>query len=171
MGEVGGIRPPGFDFGNSPYELSQADVRGKVLAQSTRAGTVGVCAVPGVRPIYAASLVVARATASRILQRRPDVVTLVAMGRTGRVRADEDEVCAMYLRNLLEGRDTPHDAIRALIRSSAESVQYDDPTLPQFHPGDREIALDVDRYDFAIAVAREGSLVVASMDPPTAAAP
>lgn len=46
LGEVGGIRPPGFDFGNSPFELSQADVAGKTLIQSTRAGTVGVCAVP-----------------------------------------------------------------------------------------------------------------------------
>ena len=171
MGEVGGVRPPGFDFGNSPYELSHADVHGKVLAQSTRAGTVGVCAIAGDRPIYAASLVVARATASRILERRPGEVTLVAMGRTGQVRADEDEVCAMYVRNLLEGRDTPHDAVRSMIRASAESAQYDDPALPHFHPGDREIALQIDRFDFAIAVSRESGLLVARMDPPTAAAP
>ena len=46
MGEVAGIRPEGFDFGNSPFELSQADVRGKTLIQSTRAGTVGVAAAP-----------------------------------------------------------------------------------------------------------------------------
>ncbi len=46
MGEVDGIRALGFDFGNSPFELSQAAVRGKTLIQSTRAGTVGVCAVP-----------------------------------------------------------------------------------------------------------------------------
>jgi len=164
MGEVGGIRPPGFDFGNSPYELTQADVRGKVLAQSTRSGTVGVCAVPGEGRICAASLVVARATASRILQQRPAEVTLVAMGRSGRVRADEDEVCAMYLRNLLEGRDTEQDAIRALIGASAEAVQYGDSALPHLHPGDREIALQVALFDFAIAGAREGSQVVARME-------
>ena len=44
MGEVGGMRPEGFDFGNSPFELSHADVQGKTLIQSTRAGTVGVAA-------------------------------------------------------------------------------------------------------------------------------
>ena len=44
MGEVDGMRPEGFDFGNSPYELSTADVEGKTLVQSTRAGTVGVAA-------------------------------------------------------------------------------------------------------------------------------
>src|SRR5919106_6937592 len=42
MGEVDGKRPEGFDFGNSPYEISQVDLTGKTLVQSTRAGTVGV---------------------------------------------------------------------------------------------------------------------------------
>ena len=44
MGEVDGQRPEGFDFGNSPYEVSQADFTGKSVVQTTRAGTVGVAA-------------------------------------------------------------------------------------------------------------------------------
>ncbi len=43
MGEVDGMRPEGFDFGNSPYELSRVEhLAGATLIQSTRAGTVGV---------------------------------------------------------------------------------------------------------------------------------
>ena len=37
MGEVDGTKPDGFDFGNSPYEISQADIAGKTLVHSTRA--------------------------------------------------------------------------------------------------------------------------------------
>ena len=44
MGEVDGKRPEGFDYGNSPYEISGVDLAGKSLVQSTRAGTVGVAA-------------------------------------------------------------------------------------------------------------------------------
>lgn len=161
MGEVGGIRPPGFDFGNSPYELSLADVRGKALGQSTRSGTVGVCAVPEGCRVFAASLVVAGATVRQVLRESPAEVTLVAMGHSGRVRADEDEVCAMYLRNLLEGRTTDHAALREVIGASAEAVQYGNPALPHLHPGDRELALQVDLFDFAISVAREGPLLIA----------
>ena len=39
MGEVDGKRPEGFDYGNSPYEVSQVDFTGKSIVQSTRAGT------------------------------------------------------------------------------------------------------------------------------------
>ncbi|MCI0826007.1 MAG: 2-phosphosulfolactate phosphatase, partial [Chloroflexi bacterium] len=31
MGEVDGKRPDGFDYGNSPYEISQVDLTGKTL--------------------------------------------------------------------------------------------------------------------------------------------
>src|SRR5258708_38228366 len=52
MGEVDGKRPEGFDFGNSPFELSQAKVNGLTLIQSTRAGTVGVNAARKADRIY-----------------------------------------------------------------------------------------------------------------------
>jgi phosphosulfolactate phosphohydrolase-like enzyme/GNAT superfamily N-acetyltransferase len=161
MGEVNGIRAVGFDFGNSPFELSQADVRGKTLIQSTRAGTVGVCAVPNPQTLYAASFVVAGATARAILHDDPPLVTLVAMGAKAWQRSDEDEQCALYLRNLLLGGRPDPDAVRKLVADSADAAKFRNPELPHFHPGDLEIALDIDRYDFAIRVTTEDGLPVA----------
>ena len=86
MGEVGGMRPADFDFGNSPFELSQADVRGKTLIQSTRAGTVGVAAARKADQIYVASLVIAEATVKAVARSSPDVVSIVAMGSEGKMR-------------------------------------------------------------------------------------
>lgn len=154
MGEIGGRRPPGFDFGNSPYELSQADVQGRTLIQSSRAGGRA-------RTLYVASLVVARATARAILRSQPPVVTLVAMGDSGLVRTDEDELCALYLRNLLQGRTPDPGCLRRLVLAGAAAQQYGDPAQPHFHVQDREIALQVDRFDFAIAVSREDGRLVA----------
>ena len=153
--------PQGFDFGNSPFELSQADVAGKALIQSTRAGTVGVCAAGQAEAIYAASLGVARATAEAIRRQAPALVTIVAMGAGGRVRADEDEQCALYLRNLLQGRRPDPECVRRLILASAEAQKFGDPARPWFCPQDREIALQVDAFDFAVAVIREEELLVA----------
>ena len=59
MGEVDGKRPHGFNYGNSPHEISQVDLTGKSLVQSTRAGTVGVAAAfdaPLAQAIYLGSL-------------------------------------------------------------------------------------------------------------------
>jgi 2-phosphosulfolactate phosphatase len=41
MGEVGGRAPDGFDFGNSPFEISGVDFGGKTIIQRTSAGTQG----------------------------------------------------------------------------------------------------------------------------------
>ncbi len=160
MGEVGGRRPPGFDFGNSPFELSQADLGGKVLIESTRAGTVGACAAERAQALYVASLVVARATAEALRRAGPEVVTLVAMGTMGRVRADEDELCALYLRNLLEGRAPDAECVRKLVLAG-ETAKFGDPAQPHFYPRDLEIALEIDSLDFAIPVARENGLLIA----------
>lgn len=161
MGEVGGARPPGFDFGNSPFELSTADVSGRTILQSTRAGTVGVCAVPQGLPIFAASLLTAGATARVVRRQQPDEVTIVAMGLEGRTRTDEDEMCALYIRNLIEGRTPDPAAVAALIRTSGEAGKYGDPARPHFHAEDLEHALRIDSCDFAVPVTREDGLLVA----------
>ena len=161
MGEVDGIRPDGFDLGNSPYEMLDADVAGKSLIQSTRAGTVGMSAAVNASQIYAGSLVLAASTVKAVLDDAPDLVTIVAMGVEARVHADEDEQCAFYMRNLLQGRKPDHDAVRALVLAGAEAQKYADPEQPQFHPEDRDMALQIDSVDFAIKVGREDGLLVA----------
>ena len=161
MGEVAGIRPEGFDFGNSPFELSQAEVSGKTLIQSTRAGTVGVSAAQKAGQIYGGSLVIAEATVKAILRDSPDLVSIVAMGSEGKIRTDEDEQCALYLRNLLQGRKPDHDAVRSLILAGEESQKYGDPARPHFHAKDKELALQIDTIPFAVKVSRENGLMVA----------
>jgi 2-phosphosulfolactate phosphatase len=161
MGEVDGIKPGGFDFGNSPYEISQADLTGQTLIQSTRAGTVGVNAAAAAEAIYLGAFVTATATVNAILASSPPLVTLVAMGVATKQRSDEDEQCALYLRNLLQGHRPDSEAVKHLVRIGQEAQKYDDPAQPQYHPQDRALALQIDRYPFALRVTREDGLLVA----------
>jgi 2-phosphosulfolactate phosphatase len=91
----------------------------------------------------------------------PDIVTLVAMGEKGRERADEDEICALHLRTLLEGRAGNREAVRDFLLAGKRVADFENPPVEHLHPGDLEIALDVDRYGFAIAVATEDGRPVA----------
>ena len=161
IGEVGGERPDGFDFGNSPFEVSQAELDGKTLVQSTRAGTVGVAAAAKADTIYLCSFVVAQATVDAILKDNPSLVTIIAMGDQGIVRSDEDEHCGIYLRNLLEGRHPDPDALRSLIMQGGATQKFFDDTQPQYHPKAVELALQVNQYPFAMKVTREDGQLVA----------
>jgi 2-phosphosulfolactate phosphatase len=153
MGEVGGRAPNGFDFGNSPFEILPIDFGGKTIIQRTSAGTQGIVeAAKRADRLYAASLVTADATVQAIGVGSPDRVTLVAMGDSGRARSDEDEICAIHLRNRLQGRASDPAAARSLIRAGGEILRFHDPARPHLRPEDVEIALDIDRYDFAIRV-------------------
>ena len=169
MGEVDGKRPDGFAYGNSPYEISQVDLTGKSLVQSTRAGTVGVAAAfdaPLAQTIYLGSFVVADATVKAVLQDNPELVTIVAMGDQGVVRADEDEQCGIYLRNLLEGRRPDPEALRRLILAGGATQKFFDDSQPQYHPQDVELALQVSKYPYAMRVNREDGRPVARVHHP-----
>ena len=161
MGEVDGKRPAGFDFGNSPYEVSVADFARKSIVQSTRAGTVGVAAASNAETIYLGSFAVAEATVKAVLKDDPPLVSIIAMGDQGRVRSDEDEQCALYLRNLLEGRQPAPEAVRTLIMAGGATQKFFNDSQPQYHPKDVELALQISKFPFAMKVTREDGLPVA----------
>ena len=166
MGEVGGKPLPEFDFGNSPFEVCEVDFTGKSIIQRTSAGTQGIVAASRAERLYAASLVTASATVRAILAGSPEHVALVAMGDNGTNRTDEDELCAIHLRNRLEGRSGDRRAVQRLILAGGEVGRFHDPVRPHLHAEDVDIALDIDRNDFAIRVAIEDGRPVGRMEKP-----
>src|SRR5512141_2433613 len=58
-GEVGGLPPEGFDFGNSPTQTNTLDLNGRLIIQRTSAGTQGIVRSLHAETLLAASLVVA----------------------------------------------------------------------------------------------------------------
>jgi len=164
MGESGGDAPAGFDFGNSPFAVSGVAFDGETIVQRTSAGTQGIVSARHATRIYASSLVTAGATARAMSVGNPDLITLVAMGKNALDRTDEDEMCALHLRNLLEGRPGDPDAVRRAILAGAEAERFRVPNPPHLYPGDLDIALDIDRYNFAIVVSLEDGRPVARME-------
>ena len=79
--------------------------------------------------LYAASLVTAEATVRTLLSASPDRVSLVAMGDNGVRRTNEDELCAIHLRNRLEGRPSGADvfvgSFGPVARSSGFLIRLD----------------------------------------------
>jgi 2-phosphosulfolactate phosphatase len=164
MGEVLGLAPEGFDLGTSPFKVSQVDFTGKTIIQRTSAGTQGIVATSCADCLYAASLVTATATARALSAPGSNRIALVAMGNNGIERTDEDELCALHLRNLLDGRTGDPDAVRRLFLAAGENARFNDPSRPHLHREDVEIALRIDRYDFAIRVRTETGYPVVGIE-------
>jgi 2-phosphosulfolactate phosphatase len=165
IGERAGAKPPGFDFGNSPAELARADVAGKTLVQTTSNGTAGINAAAKAERIYTGALVNAEATVQAILRAAPAVVTLIAMGRGGTTRADEDELCALYLRSRLQGRRPDAAALRTLLTTMARPPDASLVTSGDYDPADRVIAAEIDKVGFAIRVRADSGRLIATAEP------
>ena len=153
-GEIGGRPIPGFDVGNSPSAIERLDLQGRRVVQRTSSGTQGVVAATAANAVLLGSFVIARATVD-LLRRAADDVTIVAMGHNAMAEADEDAQCAAYLEALLRGA-TP-EAPRVFLEGDHASEGWPD----WFPRRDAELALDVDRFDFALPVTREDGLLVA----------
>ena len=152
-GEVDGRPVEGFDAPNSPAAIEGLDLRGRRVVQRSSSGTQGVVAATGAGEIVLGSLVLASATARYVAARGRDV-TLVAMGDRGEVVCAEDEVCAVHLEALLDGRVPDTAATVAALRLDREWPWW-------FPRRDAELAAQVDRFDFALPVTREGGLLLA----------
>jgi 2-phosphosulfolactate phosphatase len=161
IGERGGVVQPGFDFGNSPYQALQADLRGRTVVHTTSAGTQGIALASGADEILTGSFVNAGAIVDYIRRAAPDVVSLVAMGMGGTEPADEDRLCAEYIRNELIGEPNDFDAIMRFMREESRTGNFLDLKQEASAPKeDFDLCMTLDRFDFVLrAVPWEDSLL------------
>lgn len=93
FGEVGGLPPPGFDFGNSPVEAATAPVRGERAVLFTTNGTTALCALAGRGKVIAGALANLGAVASAAAE-LSDIAIVCAGEDGGRRFALEDFAAA-----------------------------------------------------------------------------
>ena len=93
FGEVGGLRPEGFDFGNSPVEASRAAVVGRHGVLFTTNGTAALCGLADRGNVAAGALANVTAVA-QFASRFDRVVVACAGNANGEVFSEEDYAAA-----------------------------------------------------------------------------
>jgi|SRR5687768_3111599 len=165
-GEVGGIPPEGFDFGNSPTQTHLLDLSDRIIIQRTGAGTQGIVRSMNGNTIFAASLVVAHATVLHILKHTPESVSFVITGQFSNESGDEDLACAEYLELLLKGKQPDPAPYIDRVYKSRDALFHLDPNFPAFPKSDLDYCTSVDAFDFAMPVVKEnGRLVMHAVKP------
>ena len=158
MGEVHGHKVPGFDYGNSPDEVSKVDFKGKTIVQRTSSGVQGILAASSADEILLGSFVIAEATVNYIKKKNPGAVSIVAMGWEGDHEAIEDELCSEYLEARLRGGRPDFPDMTHRIRADPQGAKFFDPRQTSFREGDFHAAMSLDRFPFALRVARDAPM-------------
>ncbi len=159
-GEVHGRKVPGFDYGNSPFEVSCVDFTGRTVVQRTSSGVQGVLAASHAKDILLGSFVTASSTIDYIRRRKPELISLVAMGWEGETVAVEDELCAEYLERLILGKKPDFASMRQRIMDSPSAARFLGRDQSDFKEEDLEEALSLNKIGFALHVRRGTPLVV-----------
>ena len=156
IGERHGRKLDGFDFGNSPSTVLPERICGRRVIHTTSAGTQGVANAVHAEEILTGSFLNARAVAAYIRGKNPRKVSLVCMGKEGLEPAEEDELCALYLKSLLDGTDMPGIDGRLRALRTGGGKHFFDPGLQDVFPEeDFRMCIDRDRFDFVIRIEKD----------------
>ena len=156
IGERHGKKCEGFDFGNSPSTVRPEEVKGKTILHTTSAGTQGIVNATGASEIITGSLVNAKAVAEYIKKSQPDTVSLVCMGYAGVRPAAEDELCAEYIKSLVEGVELPdfEQRIADLQKHGGEHF-FDEEQQEVYPKEDFFMCVKYDKFPFVIHVEKD----------------
>lgn len=161
MGEVDALPVPGFDLPNSPAAVAARPLHGRRIIHRSSAGTRAACRAGAASRLFAASLVVAGATASRLRALAPPRVCFIASGMEYEQGGEEDLACAELIAAAWRGDELPVKGVIARVRGASAARRFADPARPEFPAPDLELAVQIDRFDFPMEARwRDGLLVL-----------
>jgi 2-phosphosulfolactate phosphatase len=161
VGEVNGYKPEGFDYGNSPYELLQANIKNKSMIHRSTQGTQGLVNALNADEIIFGSFSVVSAIVKYIRKKNPSVLSIIAMDG----ESSEDDLFAGFLQEKIENKNPTIEPIVETLRKSPRFADMLNPEMKQFPIEDFKLCLTVDAFNF-IPIARQenGLLVVRKMN-------
>lgn len=156
FGERNGIKVEGFDFGNSPSSVTPEIVEGKTILHTTSAGTQGVVNAKNATRILACSLVNAKAVAEYIIETQPEVVSLVCMGWNAEVLAAEDELCAEYIKSILDGEELTNMKERVADLQYHGGEHFFNPDTQEVFPEpDFWLCIQYNRFPYILEISKD----------------
>ena len=149
-GERGGKILPGFDVGNSPSDVIKLNCQGKTVVHTTSAGTQGIANAINADEILGGSLVNAKAIARYIKSKNPETVSLVCMGLEALTQTEEDNLCANYIKSLLEGTTIDMASEIENLKYTSGAKFFDKAQNSVFPETDFGLCTQVDKFDFVM---------------------
>ena len=156
IGERNGKILPGFDYGNSPSEIKNIDFTGKTIIHTTSCGTQGIANSINATEILTGSFVNSNAIAKYILSQNPEEVSIASLCRPGENPASEDELCALYIKSLLEGYEISDLSKKIEALKFSSGAKFFDKTQQDVFPEmDFYLCTELNKFDFVLKVEKD----------------
>jgi len=157
VGERHGKILPGFDYGNSPSQIKDVNFGGKTVIHTTSAGTQGIANAKNADEVLTGSLVNAKAIAQYIKNKNPKEVSLVCMGLEAKSQTEEDNLCAYYIKSILEGQPMELDQEVEKLKATSGAKFFDKAQQDVFPEQDFYLSTEVDKFNFVLKVNKDNN--------------
>lgn len=158
IGERNGIILPGFDYGNSPSQIENIDFSGRTIVHTTSCGIQGIVKSVNAKEIITGSLVNAQSIVSYIIQNEITDISLLTLCRPGELPADEDILCARYIKSLLENNQLNNlEKEIEKLKNTSGSRFFDQLKQKDFPERDFYLCTEINKFNFGLKVKKDES--------------
>ena len=132
-----------------------------MVIHTTSAGTQGISNAVQAQEMLVGSFLNAKATASYIRAKEPEHVSLVCMGNAGISHSEEDYLCALYLKSLIEGKPFEDLEGRLLSLKESDGKKFFDENQKDVFPNeDFWMCIKHDLFDFVMRCEKENGTYI-----------
>lgn len=160
-GEKNGYQIKGFDFGNSPYDISLSDLQKKILIQKTTNGVKATLNSLNAKNVFVTGFINSQTLISyikkiiKISQQDSYNINIIASHPKG----DDDLACAQYLKehilnNVANPKELDKETLYRILHSDA-AEKFFNKDNKDFYINDIVMVLDIETSNFVIEVIQE----------------
>ncbi len=154
-GECNGLKPPDFDYGNSPSEIQHVNFEGQTVVLTTSYGTQAVKTLTNADEIVTGAFANAKALVNYIRKNKLQEVHFLCTDN--RWNDNEDFTCASYIGNELNGLKTDFTQIKKRIASHPTSEGFLRKPLTAYSVEDFHLSLEPNRFNFVIKAHKDAN--------------
>ncbi len=157
IGERKGLKLPGFNFGNSPAEIENINLKGKTVILTTSAGTQGIVNAFNADKVITGAFVNAQAVVNYIRKQKPNIVSFVCTD--DRYKDNEDFMYASFIESHLKGKPLNFNKIRKHLSNHPAAEGFLKKPMTEYSQKDFHLSLDLNRFDFIIEAKKKNGQV------------
>jgi 2-phosphosulfolactate phosphatase len=152
IGERKGLKLPGFDYGNSPAEIANINMKDKTVIFTTSAGTQGIINAINADEIITGAFVNAQAVIDCIKKQNPQITSFV--NTNDQDDNNEDFMYTNYIKSHLENKPLNFDRIKKYLINHPTTEGFLKKPMTKYSQKDFYLSLDLDRFNFVIKAKR-----------------